>query len=66
MTAPIEIELRKADDDDLPFLLALRHQTMTEHEAAAGKVRSSAEVHARVSPRSRWHGSCCFKAFPLE
>ena len=48
MTATIEVELRQADDDDLPFLLALRRQTMTEHEAAVGKFRSSTEVQARV------------------
>jgi len=48
MTATIEVQLRQADDDDLPFLLALRRRTMTEHEAAVGKVRSSTEVHARV------------------
>lgn len=28
--------LRQADDDDLPFLLALRRETMTEHEATVG------------------------------
>jgi len=48
MTATIEVDLRQADDDDLPFLLALRRQTMTEHEAAVGKLRSPTEVHARV------------------
>jgi ribosomal protein S18 acetylase RimI-like enzyme len=48
MTATIEVKLRQADDDDLSFLLALRRQTMTAHEAAVGKIRSAAEVQARV------------------
>ncbi len=48
MTATIEVNLRQANEGDLPFLLALRRQTMTEHEAAVGRVRSTAEVHARV------------------
>ena len=49
MTAQLGIELRQATDADLPFLLELRRETMTEHEAAVGRVRSPEEVRARVT-----------------
>jgi ribosomal protein S18 acetylase RimI-like enzyme len=49
---PAKISLRPASDADVPFLLALRKQTMTEHfVAASGVVPSDEDQRARVLHR---------------
>jgi GNAT superfamily N-acetyltransferase len=42
------VRLRPAVDEDIPFLLELRRQTMTEHQLASGADASERERHDRV------------------
>jgi ribosomal protein S18 acetylase RimI-like enzyme len=48
MTVGSRVSLRPATDSDVPFLLALREQTMTEHQLASGLQPSSLEREQRV------------------
>lgn len=49
MTATVPLpSLRPATEADVPFLLALREQTMTGHQAASGLQPSSEEREQRV------------------
>jgi ribosomal protein S18 acetylase RimI-like enzyme len=51
VAVPAGISLRAASDADLPFLIALRKQTMTGHLVASGVVPSDEEQQARVLHR---------------
>jgi ribosomal protein S18 acetylase RimI-like enzyme len=42
------VRLRPATDADLPYLLALREQTMTAHQVASGSIPSDSEREQRV------------------
>ena len=42
------VHLRPAADEDIPFLLELRRQTMTGHQLASGAEASERERHDRV------------------
>jgi ribosomal protein S18 acetylase RimI-like enzyme len=46
-----QLERRAATDADVPFLLSLRHQTMTAHQLLAGLIPSEEERRARVLMR---------------
>jgi ribosomal protein S18 acetylase RimI-like enzyme len=46
-----QTELRAATEDDVPFLLELRRQTMTAHQLASGVVPSEEERLRRVLVR---------------
>lgn len=46
-----QIDLRAATEDDVPFLLELRRQTMTAHQIASGIVPSEEERLRRVLVR---------------
>jgi GNAT superfamily N-acetyltransferase len=48
---PEQIERRPATEADMPFLMDLRRQTMTEHQVNAGVAPSDAERHERVLAR---------------
>jgi len=49
MTQPTPaVSLRPATDEDIPFLLELRRQTMTGHQLASGAEASERERHDRV------------------
>ena len=50
-TRAVKLERRPATEADVPFLLELRRQTMTEHQIAAGLVPSEAERRERVLVR---------------
>ena len=50
-TRAVNLERRPATEADVPFLLELRRQTMTEHQIAAGLVPSEAERRERVLVR---------------
>jgi ribosomal protein S18 acetylase RimI-like enzyme len=45
------VSFRAATPEDVPFLVALRHQTMVPHQVASGAVPSEAEVTNRVLVR---------------
>lgn len=51
MQRDTELQLRPATEADLPFLLALRRQTMSEHLRASGAPQSDAEMEQRVRLR---------------
>ncbi len=51
MPSTLRITRRPATENDLPFLLQLRHETMDAHIAAAGLVLSEDENRERVRHR---------------
>jgi len=51
MQRDAQLQLRPATEADLPFLLELRRQTMTEHLRASGVPQSEAEMEQRVRVR---------------
>lgn len=51
MQRDTEIQLRPATEADLPFLLDLRRQTMSEYLRASGAAQSDAEMERRVRLR---------------